>query len=169
MFVFLISPLSTKRVPLYKSNLSFELWKIVSSAIEFLWIIVKLLFSATPFLTNISPVNLSTSDVLLLIKFLRLVTSASILSSYCPLMTAVEVLSKVFWCFSDHAPDERITKAVIEQTIIVSIKGSNIETMPSSIGSSVFDDAWAIGEEPWPASLETVSYTHLTLPTNREV
>ena len=39
-------------------------------------------------------------------------------------------------------------------TTRVSIKGSSIETIPSSTGSSVLDDAWAIGDDPWPASLE---------------
>ena len=38
--------------------------------------------------------------------------------------------------------------------IMVSMKGSRIETIPSSIGFSVLDEAWAIGADPCPTSLE---------------
>ena len=48
----------------------------------------------------------------------------------------------------------RITKAVIVQTIIVSISGSSIETDPCFIGLFVLAAACAIGELPSPASLE---------------
>ncbi len=37
---------------------------------------------------------------------------------------------------------------------IVSMNGSTSATTPSETGSSVLAAAWAIGAEPWPASLE---------------
>ena len=48
--------------------------------------------------------------------------------------------------------------------MIVSIKGSRIETIPSSAGSSVRAEAWAIGAEPCPASLE---YNPLFTPRSK--
>ena len=46
-----------------------------------------------------------------------------------------------------------ITDAVIKQTIIVSMKGPIIATMPSLTGSSVFAAEWAIDADPTPPSL----------------
>jgi hypothetical protein len=66
----------------------------------------------------------------------------------------MELCSNLFSNFSVHTPDERITRPVIVQITIVSINGSKMETMPSSIGFSVFDEACAIGADPCPASLE---------------
>ena len=43
----------------------------------------------------------------------------------------------------------------------MSINGSKIDTKPSSIECFVLDVACAIGEEPWPASLE---YNPLATP-----
>ena len=48
---------------------------------------------------------------------------------------------------------ERITRAVIVQTTIVSMNGSRPATTPSRTGSSVLTALWAIGALPWPASL----------------
>ena len=47
-----------------------------------------------------------------------------------------------------------ITRPVIVQITIVSMKGSTSATTPSETGSSVFAAACAIGAEPWPASFE---------------
>ena len=46
------------------------------------------------------------------------------------------------------------TSAVIVQMTIVSMNGSSSATTPSDTGSSVLAAAWAMGAEPWPASLE---------------
>ena len=56
--------------------------------------------------------------------------------------------------FSVHTPDERITKPVKVQMTKVSMNGSSRDTMPSAAGSSVRAEAWAMGADPWPASLE---------------
>ena len=56
--------------------------------------------------------------------------------------------SNLFSNFSVQTPEERITSPVIVQIIIVSINGSRIETIPSSMGFSVFEEACAIGAEP---------------------
>ena len=66
----------------------------------------------------------------------------------------MELSSNLFSNFSVQTPEERITRPVIVQIIIVSMKGSNIDTMPSSIGFSVLEEACAIGADPCPASLE---------------
>jgi hypothetical protein len=50
--------------------------------------------------------------------------------------------------------DMRITRAVMVQTTIVSIKGPSMATSPSEIGSAVFAFPWAMGAVPIPASLE---------------
>ena len=47
-----------------------------------------------------------------------------------------------------------ITRAVIEQTMTVSMKGSSMATKPWVSGSFVRTAAWAIEDEPTPASLE---------------
>ncbi len=71
------------------------------------------------------------------------------------------VLSNLFSYFSIHAPEERITSPVRVQITIVSIKGSSMDTKPSSIDSFVFEVACAIGAEPCPASFE---YSPLATP-----
>ena len=53
-----------------------------------------------------------------------------------------------------YAPLERMTRAVIVHTRIVSMKGSRPATTPSRTGSSVLAAEWAIGAEPCPASEE---------------
>ena len=78
----------------------------------------------------------------------------SFCSSKIPLTTCIEVLSKLLLNFSVQTPDERITKPVKVQITIVSINGSKIETKPSSTECLVLEVAWAIGADPWPASLE---------------
>jgi hypothetical protein len=47
-----------------------------------------------------------------------------------------------------------ITRPVIVQMTRVSMNGSTRATTPSETGSSVLAAAWAMGAEPWPASLE---------------
>ena len=54
-------------------------------------------------------------------------------------------------------PVERMISAVNVQTTIVSMNGSSPATIPSRAGSSVFAAACAIGDEPWPASLEKMA------------
>ena len=66
----------------------------------------------------------------------------------------ISVLENVVSNFCVQTPLDRMTSAVILQTTMVSIKGSSIETMPCSTDFFVLEDAWAIGEDPWPASLE---------------
>jgi hypothetical protein len=51
-------------------------------------------------------------------------------------------------------PVERMTSAVKVHTTSVSMKGSSPATTPSRTGSSVLAAEWAIGADPWPASLE---------------
>ena len=63
----------------------------------------------------------------------------------------IELSSNLFSNFSVQTPEERITRPVIVQITIVSIKGSSIETTPWSI-DLFLDEAWAIGDEPCPAS-----------------
>jgi hypothetical protein len=53
-----------------------------------------------------------------------------------------------------QAPLERTTSEVRVQTTRVSMKGSRPATTPSRTGSVVLAAQWAIGELPWPASLE---------------
>src|SRR5690606_38763868 len=52
------------------------------------------------------------------------------------------------------APLTITTRAVIKHTMTVSMKGSNMATSPSRTGSFVFAAAWAMADEPNPASLE---------------
>tara|TARA_B100000963_G_scaffold349979_1_gene359650 strand:- start:29 stop:556 length:528 start_codon:yes stop_codon:yes gene_type:complete len=66
----------------------------------------------------------------------------------------IEVLSKLFENFSVQTPEDKITNPVKVQIINVSIKGSKIETNPSSIECFVFEVACAIGADPCPASFE---------------
>jgi hypothetical protein len=47
-----------------------------------------------------------------------------------------------------------ITRPVMVQMTMVSMNGSSRATTPSETGSSVLAAAWAMGAEPWPASLE---------------
>src|SRR5699024_12403557 len=47
-----------------------------------------------------------------------------------------------------------IVRAVMVQTMTVSMKGSSRATKPSEIGRRVLTAEWAIGAEPIPASLE---------------
>ena len=56
--------------------------------------------------------------------------------------------------FSVQTPEDKITRPVKVHIIKVSIKGSSIETNPSSTECLVFEVAWAIGADPCPASLE---------------
>ena len=58
--------------------------------------------------------------------------------------------------FSPKLPVITMTRAVREQTTIVSIKGSSSATIPSLAGFEVLTAEWAIGAEPMPASLEKV-------------
>ncbi len=53
-----------------------------------------------------------------------------------------------------HTPLQRMTSAVSVHTTIVSMKGSSPETTASRTGSLVLAAEWAMGAEPWPASLE---------------
>ena len=50
-----------------------------------------------------------------------------------------------------------MTRAVIVQMTMVSIKGSNNDTIPSVMGSFVLTDEWAIAADPMPASLENTA------------
>ena len=72
----------------------------------------------------------------------------SLLSSKVPLTTCIEVLSKLLVNFSVQTPEERITKPVKVQIIIVSINGSKIDTKPSSTECLVLEVACAIGAVP---------------------
>ena len=53
-----------------------------------------------------------------------------------------------------QAPVATITSPVMVQMTMVSMNGSTSATTPSETGSSVLAAAWAMGAEPWPASLE---------------
>ena len=57
-----------------------------------------------------------------------------------------------------------MTKAVKVQTTMVSMNGSSPPTTPSRAGSSVLAAAWAMGDEPAPASEENRARR---IPTNR--
>ena len=54
-----------------------------------------------------------------------------------------------------------ITRAVIVQTMTVSMNGSSRATRPSLAGRSVLTAEWAIGADPTPASFEN---TPLLIP-----
>jgi hypothetical protein len=47
-----------------------------------------------------------------------------------------------------------MTSPVMVQMRMVSMNGSSSATTPSDTGSSVLAAEWAMGAEPWPASLE---------------
>ena len=55
---------------------------------------------------------------------------------------------------SEGARPVVMMRAVIEQTITVSMKGSSIATKPWVSGSRVLTTEWAIEDEPIPASFE---------------
>ena len=55
---------------------------------------------------------------------------------------------------ASKAPVETSTRPVMVQMMSVSISGSSSATTPSETGSSVLAAEWAMGAEPWPASLE---------------
>jgi len=54
---------------------------------------------------------------------------------------------------SRYAPVTTMTRPVIVQTMIVSMKGSSSATIPSRTGSSVRAAEWMIAADPVPASL----------------
>ena len=71
--------------------------------------------------------------------------------SSCSKANAVIDTPLIFWVYT---PLIKMIIAVIEQTIIVSIKGPSMATKPSRTGSLVFAAPCAIVSVPVPASLE---------------
>ena len=51
-----------------------------------------------------------------------------------------------------YTPEVRITRAVMEQTDRVAINTSKMPHIPCSAGSCTWEAAWAMAEEPMPAS-----------------